>query len=164
MRIRKPILLAVAAVLVAAGALAASRYVAVGCGYWDDAGSCLSLAFDKHKVRGVDRVVLRVGDTTVEVTDRELIRQLKEELMVAGRTDLRVPHARDGKYILFYRGDELVRQMRWEYGPDAHWVEVYTEDAAHWVLFSYSDEGLVCLSDETAEALDGWIHDLEFPS
>ena len=135
-----------------------SRYVAVGWG-GNDAGACLSFALDKRAVKSVDRVVLRVGDSAVESTDPELVEQLKDELLVAAHTDLRVYHPNYGKSIEFYCGDRLVRSMRW--GGDGDVVEVYVHDEAHKVLFSMEKQGLVFLSEETAARLDELVSALE---
>lgn len=158
---KKKMCITVALMLMLIGGLLTSRYTAIGWGNWDDAGSCFSIAFDKHKVKTVDRVVLRVGDTFVEVTDSELIHQLKKELVVAKRTDLRVWYPYYGKYILFYDGDELVRCMRWGGADKDRWVEVYSEDASHMVMFSMGNEGLVRLSEKTADALRSLVYGLE---
>lgn len=139
-----------------------SRYIAIGWGGWDNAGSALSLAFDKQKVNAVDRVVLCVGEESVEVTDQELICQLKNELMVAKRTDLKMYYPYYGKYILFYDGDDLVRQMRWGGLDKSAWVEVYNEDASHIVMFSITNVGLVCLAPETEDALNRLVDGLEY--
>ena len=136
-----------------------SQHIAIGFG-GNRAGSCLSFALDKRKIEDVDRIVLRVGKTDVVVSDQELIEQLKRELLVATQTDLRVYHPSYGKYIDFYKGEELVRSMRWEGGyGDA--VEVYEEDAKHIIWFSADEKGLVFLSKEVAERLNSMVEEIE---
>ena len=157
-KMRRLLAILVCLCVMAVGAAALSRYVAIGWG-GSDAGACLSFALDKRAVKAVDRVVLRVGDSSVEVAEPELIEQLKDELLVAAHTDLRVYHPNYGKSIEFYCGDQPVRSMRW--GGDGEVVEVYVHDNNHKVLFSMERQGLVFLSDATAARLDELVSVLE---
>ena len=162
MKRKKLLIVITTAVVVLLGVVLASPFVAIGYGGFDNAGSALSIAFDKHKVKAVDRVVLRIGEKSIEITDQELINQLKDELVVAKRTDLKVYYPHYGKYIVFYKGDNLVRCMRWGGEDKSAWVEVYKEDASHIVMFSIGNEGLVCLSEETENALNRLVDPVDY--
>ena len=71
----------------------------------------------------------------------------------ATNTDLRHPNTE--RWIELYRGDRLIRRMRWE---DNHGgIVVYEADWLHWVFPGDSGEGLVYPSEELLAQLNALI-------
>lgn len=125
------------------------RCVAVRVTDFTEAGACVAVVFDKHKVLQADRIVLREGDKTVTVTNPEQVRQLAASFVVADHTDL-CGYYMD-RWMDIYHGETLVRQIHWNDHDDL--VTVYQADAGHWVLFSTTKMGQIRLSDETVETV-----------
>ena len=119
------------------------------------AGECISIAFfEKQKMRSVDKVVLRVDDKIVNITDAELVGKIVKDTTVATRTGIQF--VGEG-YIDLYNGDKLVRSMLWRISTKE--VKVYKEDATHWLIVSFDGEGFVCLSDELADKLNALLEE-----
>ena len=103
-------------------------------------GGCISVTFDKFLMQLVDRAVLRDGNDSYEITDADLIEQIKSETLCATKTDLCHSETTD-RWIELYIGDMLVRQMRWEDEHDQ--IIVYQADLFHWIIYSLDGDGMV---------------------
>lgn len=114
-----------------------------------DSGGCISVAFDKLLMLTADRVVIRVEGSSYETTDPELIRLITSETQVATNTDLRYP--KTDRWIDIYRGDALIRSMRWSDSLDT--IIVYHADSTHWVFPSYEGDGIILPSTELINKL-----------
>lgn len=114
----------------------------------DDSGS-LCISFDKWDMTTADKVVIFDGEQQYTVTDADFVRNLTREAVVACDTN-RYCCANDDvdTWIEIYKGDRLIRHMRWIQNHDAL---AYEADLAHWVLFG--EEGHVFLSSEVRRAL-----------
>lgn len=118
-----------------------------------DNGGCFSVAFDKAAMRSADRAVICVNEERYEISDPALVREIADQTLAATNTDLRHPNTE--RWIELYRGDRLIRRMRWE---DNHGgIVVYEADWLHWVFPSDSGEGLVYPSEELLAQLNALI-------
>ena len=116
-----------------------------------EAGGCVAVVFDKHKVLQADRIVLREGDKTVTITDPQQVQELASTFVVANRSAL-CGYYMD-RWMDIYCGDTVVRQIHWNDHEEL--VTVYESDAGHWVLLSGTDnpKGQIMLSDETVQTI-----------
>lgn len=149
-RIKKRILFT--ALIGCAAILVTLSLCCVACRITDEAGGCVAVVFDKHKVKNADRIVLRDGDTVITLTDPTLVRDLASEFVVANRSGL-CGYYWD-RWMEIYRGDRLVRNIHWNAHDDL--VTAYEADAGHWVLFG-GDKGQIQLSDETIDTINALI-------
>ena len=95
-------------------------------------GACVSISFDKQDMLAADRLVLKLPSGEYTVTDRNLVQTLAREVLTATSTeDYCCGNLNEGSFS-FYRGDQLIRQMRF---IQNHRTLVYGADSAHWVLF-----------------------------
>lgn len=102
------------------------------CSYFHSGDGIISFSiFGKLELRGVDKMVICVGEQQFAVTDRALLDQVIGETAVATHGDLRCPGTIDRRIDL-YRGEKLVRSMEWSTCTDA--VFVFEEDLTHWVF------------------------------
>lgn len=120
------------------------------CFNTNDGGGCISVSFDKLPMLIADRVVIRVGEQSYEVTDMELVRQITSETKVATNTDL-CNHEID-RWIDVYCGDTLIRSMMWEDYHDG--IVVYHAGFLHWIIPSDSGLGIVYPSEELLQKLE----------
>ena len=117
----------------------------------ESAGGCISFAlFGKLELRGVDKMVISVGEEQFVVTDADLLEQIVDETRVATHTDLGCANDRQ---IDLYRRDQLVRSMKWGLCCDT--VYVYEEDPTHWLFGGTT--GHVELSRDLADKLNSLI-------
>lgn len=125
--------------------------VAVRVTAFTEAGGCIAVVFDKHRVLQADRIVLREGDKTVTVTDQKQVQELASAFVVADRSAL-CGYYMD-RWMDIYCGDTVVRQIHWNDHEEL--VTVYEADAGHWVLLSGTDnpKGQIMLSDETVQTI-----------
>ena len=114
-----------------------------------DGGGCFSVALDKFQMLTADRVVIRVEERSYETTDPELIRLITSETRVATNTDLSYP--KTDRWIDIYRGDVLIRSMRW--ADNLNQIVVYHADNTHWVFPSYDGDGIILPSTELINKL-----------
>ena len=120
-----------------------------------EAGECISIAFfEKQKMRTVDKVVLRVDEKVVTISDANLIHEIVKETTLATHTGLKFSSQ---GYIDLYSGDTLLRSMEWEVEKDT--VKVYKPARTHWIIVPFANwdqrknEGLVFLSASLADKL-----------
>ena len=122
------------------------------CSYFStDNGSISFSMFGKLELRGVDKMVISVGEEQFVVTDADLLEQVVDETRVATHAD----HGglNDQKQIDLYRGDQLVRSMNW--GDCCNSMRIYEEDLTHWLIGGKA--GYVMLSNDLYDKLDALI-------
>lgn len=128
-----------------------SRFIAINNGLFSSAGgSCFAVVFDKNVVLNADRILYQVGNQQVEITDPDAVRKIASEFVVANRAGL--CNAQDDRYMYIYNGDRLVRSLRWRCCEEI--VDIYEEDAAHWLFPPECHTGQVELSREFLAYLD----------
>ncbi len=143
--------LLILAVCVVAAALVVPHFVAVNFGLFDSTGgSCISVVFDKHSVVTADRIVYRVGEQEITITDPDTVQYIAKHFVVANRAGL-CP-AQENRWMYIYNGDKLVRSMRWRGCEE--FVDIYQADITHWLLPSETKTGQVELSREFLDYLD----------
>ena len=149
-RIRWTVAAIILLVIVTAG-LIASQFIGFHNGIFDSAGgSCISIVFDKQAVLGADRIVYKVGDAEITITDPNTVRMIAEKFVVANRAGL-CPST-DQKWMYIYNGDKLVRSLQWRACNEI--VDIYEADSTHWLYPSECTVGQVEVSDEFLDYLD----------
>jgi len=106
------------------------------------AGGCVCISFDKWDMQRADKIIFKFGGESHTVTDPEFIRAFCDETMAGTYHDYCCAQLEDG-WVEIYRGDRLVRRMRYIANHEAF---VYEANAAHWVLFG--EAGHAFLSNE----------------
>ena len=128
-----------------------SQFVAVHNGLFSSAGgSCIAVVFDKAAVMGADKIVYQAGEKEITITDRETVKKIASQFVVANRAGL--CNSQDDRYMFIYNGDMLVRSLRWRCCEEI--VDIYEEDATHWLLPAECHTGQVELSREFLAYLD----------
>ena len=107
------------------------------------AGGAVCISFDKWDMRRADKIIIDYHGKTYTVTDPEFIKVFSEETLSGTYSDYCCSHSDDGK-VKIYRGDRLVRRMRYIVNHDAF---AYESDLTHWVFFG--KEGHSFLSEDT---------------
>ena len=134
--------------------LVASQFVGVHIGIFDSGGgSCISVAFDKMSVLTADKIVYRVGEKEITITDPETVRYIADHFVVANKGGL-CPSL-DNKWMYIYNSDRLVRSMRWRCCEEI--VDIYEEDALHWLFPPECSVGQVELSKDFLVYLDSLL-------
>ena len=110
----------------------------------DEAGSCISVVFDKPFVKGADRIVIYENDQVITITDKDTVRQIAGLFTIANRTGL-CEHTGDLR-LEIYHGDRLVRTIT--ENCDDGFYHIYDRDLLHWVFPSADKNGQLELSDE----------------
>ena len=118
-------------------------------GGWETDHSALCISFDKWDMMTADKVVVWNSGNQYTVTDPEFVRQLTRETTVAAYNEQYCCASETGGWIEIYKGDRLVRRMRWATG---HSMVAYEADLLHWVFFG--KEGHASLSNELIEKLN----------
>ena len=116
-----------------------------------EAGGCIAISFDKWDMQRADKVIMYYNGQEYVITDVEFVRTLTAETMAGTFQDYCCANLDDG-YMEIYRGERLIRTMRYIQNHDAF---AYEADAGHWVLFG--EEGHAFLSRETAKQLEARI-------
>lgn len=121
-----------------------------------DYGACLAISpFGRLELLGVDKAVVTVDGETVTVTDGELLSRIVDETKVATHANV-CDDSMSVRTIKLYRGDRLVRSMKWS--DCAGMLRVYEADLTHWILqelgAGYHQTGYVELSDELIRELE----------
>lgn len=111
------------------------------------AGGCISVTFDKWDMMRADKVIIHFDGKQYTVTDTKFIRDLCKETLAGTLSSYCCSDFDDG-WIKIYRGDRLIRRMRY---IENHEAFAYEADPAHWVLFG--DESHAFLSKQTWEQL-----------
>lgn len=123
-----------------------------------DAGACLAISpFGRLELLGVDKAVVAVDGEAVTVTDPELLGRIVDETKVATHANVCDGCCMKERSIQLYRGDRLVRSMKWIDGHDS--IRVYEADLTHWIFqevgAGFRQTGYVELSDELIRELEG---------
>ena len=118
----------------------------------NEAGSCISVVFDKPFVKGADRIVIYEGDRVITIEDKETVREIADLFVVANCTALCSPSTE--RRIEIYNGDWLVRKIFWTQCQSEYYI--YECDLFHWVFPEFG-AGEVSLSSEDSQWLDGII-------
>ena len=105
------------------------------------AGGAVCISFDKWDMLRADKIIIHYHDTTYTVTDPEFIKAFSKETLSGTYSDHCCSQQDDG-WVKIYRGDRLVRHMRYIANHDAF---VYESDLTHWVFFG--NEGHAFLSE-----------------
>ena len=119
-------------------------------------GKCVSIApFGRLEILGIDKAVITVGDEAVTVTDPELLSRIVDETKVATLSYTCTSCNVKDRTIDLYRGDKLVRSMKWYDCQDG--VRVYDADLTHWIFpelgAGMPEGGYVELSQDLVGAL-----------
>lgn len=111
------------------------------------AGGSVCVSWDKWALLRADKIVLAVDGETYTITNADLVRAIAEDTLAGTYTDYCCAQEDDG-WMEIYRGDRLLRRMRYISNHDAF---AYEADGTHWVLFG--NEGHAFLSKDTAKKL-----------
>lgn len=111
------------------------------------AGGAVCISFDKWDMLRADKIIIGYSGQTYTVTDPAFIRAFSQETLSGTYHEYCCSHQDDG-WVEIYRGDRLLRRMRYIANHEAF---AYEADAAHWVLFG--KEGHAFLSQSTWEQL-----------
>lgn len=119
----------------------------------DEAGSCISVVFDKPAVKGADRIIVYEGSQVVadisDTSNKEEIRQIADLFTVANRSDL--CDYQTGWRMEIYNGNRLVRKV--EENCCEGLYQIYERDLLHWVLPGECGTGQVELTPEEEQRL-----------
>ena len=147
MKIRLIIILSSAAIVL----LIASQFVAIHNGMFSSSGgSCIAVAFDKASVMGADKIVYKAEGKEITITDPIVVKEIASHFVVATRAGL--CNSQDDRYMYIYNGDKLVRSLRWRCCEEI--VDIYEEDATHWLFPPECHTGQVELSKEFLDYLN----------
>ena len=147
MKIRTVIIILLAAILL----VVSSQFIAIHSGVFSSAGGdCFAVVFDKAAVMGADKIIYQAGDQELVITDPDTVRKIASQFVVANRAGL--CNAQDDRYMYIYNGDRLVRSLRWRCCAEI--VDIYEEDAAHWLFPPECHTGQVELNKEFLAYLD----------
>lgn len=111
------------------------------------AGGSVCISFDKWDMLRSDKIIIGFRGETYTVTDREFVRSFSKETLAGTYSGYCCSHLDDG-WIEIYRGDRLLRRMRY---IENHEAFAYEADATHWILFG--EEGHAFLSRGMQEKL-----------
>ncbi len=111
------------------------------------AGGAVCISFDKWDMLRADKIVIGFGGETYTVTDPGFIQAFSKETLAGTFHEYCCSNLNEG-WVEIYRGDRLVRRMRYIANHDAF---AYEADLAHWVLFG--KEGHAFLSSDLRQKL-----------
>lgn len=111
------------------------------------AGGAVCISLDKWDMLRADKIVLCYRDETYTITDPAFIQAFSQETL-SGTYSGYCCSCQDNGWVEIYRGDRLLRRMRYITNHEAF---AYEANAAHWVLFG--EEGHAFLSRNTAKKL-----------
>jgi len=112
-----------------------------------DAGGATCISFDKWDMLRADKIIISFRGETYMVTDPEFIRAFSKETLAGTFHEYCCSNLDDG-WVEIYRGDRLVRHMRYIANHEAF---AYEADLTHWVLFG--KEGHAFLSSDLGQKL-----------
>ncbi len=111
------------------------------------AGGAVCISFDKWDMLRADKIIIDYGGELYTVTDPEFVQAFSKETLVGTYSEYCCSNLNDG-WVEIYRGDRLLRRMRYIGNHDAF---AYEADLTHWVLFG--KEGHAFLSKDMWEKL-----------
>ena len=112
-----------------------------------EAGGAVCISFDRWDMLRADKVVIRFHEETHTITDTEFVRAFSKETLSGTHSEYCCSNLDDG-WVEIYRGDRLLRHMRFISNHDAF---AYEADITHWVLFG--KEGHAFLSVDLRQRL-----------
>lgn len=111
------------------------------------AGGAVCISFDKWDMLRADKIIIGYRGKTYTVTDPAFVQAFSQETLAGTYSDYCCSNLEDG-WVEIYRGDRLVRRMRYIANHEAF---AYEADLTHWVLFG--KEGHAFLSRAVWEKL-----------
>ena len=111
------------------------------------AGGAVCISFDKWDMLRSDKIIIGYRGETYTVTNPEFVLGFSRETLAGTYSEYCCSDLDDG-WVEIYRGNRLVRRMRYIANHDAF---AYEADITHWVLFG--KEGHAFLSKGTWEKL-----------
>ena len=112
------------------------------------AGGVVCISFDKWDMQRADKIVIGHRGETHTIKDAGFIKAFCKETLAGTYHEYCCSDLDEG-WVEIYRGDRLVRRMRYVANHDAF---AYEADIAHWVLFG--NEGHAFLSKDVRDQLD----------
>lgn len=107
--------------------------------------------FGRLELLGVDKAVITIDGESVTVTDAELLGRIVDETTIANEA-YSCEHGSKDRSIDLYRGDKLVRSMKWYDCTD--FVRVYDADLIHWLFPPEAQAGYAELSRDLVRSLE----------
>lgn len=111
------------------------------------AGGSVCISFDKWDMLRANKIIIGYRGETYTVTDPEFVQAFSQETLAGTYSDYCCSNLDDG-WVEIYRGDRLLRRMRYIANHEAF---AYEADVTHWVLFG--NEGHAFLSRDMWEKL-----------
>ncbi|MBR2890259.1 MAG: hypothetical protein IKC09_08310 [Oscillospiraceae bacterium] len=111
------------------------------------AGGAVCISFDKWDMLRSDKIVIGYRGKTYTVTEPGFVQAFSKDTLSGTYSGYCCSNQDDG-WVEIYRGDRLLRRMRYIANHEAF---AYEADAAHWVLFG--EEGHVFLSTDVWKKL-----------
>ena len=115
-------------------------------------GGVVCISFDKWDMQRADKIVIGHREETHTITDPAFIKAFCKETLAGTYHEYCCSDLDEG-WVEIYRGDQLLRRMRFIANHDAF---SYEADIAHWVLFG--DEGHAFLSSEMRDKLNVYLY------
>lgn len=116
------------------------------------AGGAVCISFDKWDMLRADKIVIGHREETHTITDPDFIKSFCKETLAGTYHEYCCSDLDEG-WAEIYRGDRLVRRMRFIANHDAF---AYEADIAHWVLFG--KEGHSFLSNDLRDQLNEMMY------
>jgi hypothetical protein len=111
------------------------------------AGGAICISFDKWDMLRADKIIIGFRGETYTVTDPAFIHAFSNETLAGTFHEYCCSNLNEG-WVEIYRGDRLVRRMRYIANHEAF---AYEADLTHWVLFG--KEGHAFLSSDLRQKL-----------
>ena len=111
------------------------------------AGGTVCISFDKWDMLRADKIIIGYRGETYTVTDLKFVQSFSKETLSGTYSDYCCSNLDDG-WVEIYRGDRLLRRMRYIANHEAF---AYEADRTHWVLFG--KEGHAFLSSDLQQKL-----------
>ena len=134
--------------------LGASPFVSVNFPNPNLAESCFSIVFDKWEMNAVDKIVIKTPQKETTINDKNLIKHIVKETMVAESGGYQAMY---GEYYLYlYHNQKIVRiiQLSTTY---KEYAIAYQSDAFHWIA-GY-ESGTVILSDDVISQIENILNE-----
>lgn len=112
------------------------------------AGGAVCISFDKWDMLRADKIIIDYRGERYTVTDPAFVQAFSKETLAGTYSEYCCSNLNDG-WVEIYRGDRLLRRMRFIANHDAF---AYEADSAHWVLFG--KEGHAFLSRDLTQQLE----------
>ncbi len=103
------------------------------------AGGAVCISFDKWYMLQADKIIIDYRGELYTVTDPEFVQTFSKETLAGTYSEYCCSNLNDG-WVEIYRGDRLLRRMRYIANHDA---VAYEADFTHWVLFGKEGHGFL---------------------